>query len=49
MWRQIRGRGYAYSYSMELRIEHGLLYFRLSNATHIFKAFEAAQDIVVRF
>ena len=47
MWRQIRGRGFAYSYSMDARLEQGVLYFKLSNATHLAKAYKAATDIVV--
>jgi len=45
MWRQIRGQGFAYSFSISVNIEHGLLYFSLKKATHLALAFKEAINI----
>ena len=45
MWRQIRGQGLAYSFSISVSVEHGLLYFALRKATHLAEAFKEAVNI----
>jgi len=45
MWRQIRGQGLAYSFSINVSVEHGLLYFALRKATHLAEAFKEAVNI----
>eukprot|EP00743_Colponemidia_sp_Colp-15_P003789 GILK01004087.1.p1 GENE.GILK01004087.1~~GILK01004087.1.p1 ORF type:complete len:1022 (-),score=207.76 GILK01004087.1:87-3122(-) len=49
MWREIRGRGYSYSYNMHLKPEDGLLYFTLARSTDVVNAYKAARGIVQRF
>merc|ERR550534_3514664 len=46
MWGQIRGRGLAYDFGLSLSTDVGLLYFSLSNATHLVEAFKKAATIV---
>ena len=46
MWGQIRGRGLAYDFGLNLSTDVGLLYFSLSNATHLVDAFKKAATIV---
>ena len=45
MWRQIRGQGFAYSFSISVNVEHGLLYFSLYKATSMADAFREAINI----
>lgn len=45
MWRQIRGQGLAYSFSISINVEHGLLYFSLYKATNLGDAFKEAINI----
>ncbi|XP_067661811.1 uncharacterized protein C05D11.1-like [Haliotis asinina] len=49
MWRQIRGLGLAYSYSMYVKPETGLLYFVLSKSTHVVNAYKEGRDIVLGY
>jgi len=49
MWRQIRGLGLSYHYSMYVNIEHGLLYFTLQKSTHLANAFKEAKKITESF
>ncbi|XP_070567442.1 uncharacterized protein C05D11.1-like isoform X2 [Ptychodera flava] len=46
MWRQIRGLGLAYHYSMFCRPSEGLLYFLLYKCTHVVNAYKQAKEIV---
>lgn len=46
MWRQIRGLGLSYHYSMYTVPETGLLYFILARSTHIANAYKEGSDIV---
>jgi Zn-dependent M16 (insulinase) family peptidase len=48
MWRQIRGQGLAYHYSLSLDVEAGFLAFRLSQSTNLVKAYQVAREIFVR-
>jgi len=47
MWRQIRGAGLAYGYSVFPNTNKGQLYMSLYKATHPLKAFEEAKRIVM--
>merc|ERR1712059_204719 len=47
MWRQIRGAGLAYGYSMYLSVNKGQLYIGLFKATHPVKAYVEAKRIVM--
>jgi len=42
-WKRIRGLGLSYGYSMNHRIEEGLLYFGLTKSTNVTKAYSVAQ------
>lgn len=46
MWRQIRGSGLSYHYSLYLQITEGLLYFYLFKATQLVGAYKEAFKIV---
>jgi len=48
-WKQLRGQGLAYSYSIRIRVEQGLLFFILFKSVSIVKAYEEAQKIVQSF
>ena len=48
LWRQIRGLGLAYHYSMSVDPASGKLTFVLMKSTHIFAAFQKGKQIVVR-
>jgi Zn-dependent M16 (insulinase) family peptidase len=48
-WKQLRGLGLAYSYSIRLRPEQGLLYFVLYKSVSIPKAYQQARSIIERF
>jgi Zn-dependent M16 (insulinase) family peptidase len=45
-WKQIRGLGLSYSYSMRFVVEEGRLYFSLFKSTDPVKAYEVATKIV---
>lgn len=47
MWRQIRGLGLAYNFMIFIDPDSGLMYFILSNATHLVKGYKEAYTIVV--
>lgn len=46
MWRQIRGLGLSYHYSMFCDPEQGLIFFILFKASHLVKAYEQAKEIM---
>jgi Zn-dependent M16 (insulinase) family peptidase len=48
-WKQLRGMGLAYSYSIRLRPEQGLLYFVLYKSVSIPKAYQQSQNIIAKF
>ena len=47
MWRQIRGMGLAYHYSMRCVPSEGLLYLQLYKASQLVQAYDVARKIVV--
>lgn len=47
MWRQIRGMGLAYHYSINCYPSQGLLYLVLYRATQVVQAYDMARKIVV--
>ena len=49
MWRQVRGLGLAYHYSMYVKPDTGLLYFILFKSTHVVNAYKVAKEIVVSY
>lgn len=49
MWRQIRGLGFSYSYSMMINEESGLLYLVLGRSVNLVEAYKAAQNIVMSY
>ncbi|XP_041369326.1 uncharacterized protein C05D11.1-like [Gigantopelta aegis] len=49
MWRQIRGLGLSYHYSMYVKPETGLLYFLLARSTHVVDAYKEGREIVMDF
>ncbi|XP_064616831.1 uncharacterized protein C05D11.1-like [Liolophura sinensis] len=49
MWRQIRGLGLSYHYSIYTVPETGQLYFILSKSTHIISAYKQGKDIVLGY
>lgn len=48
MWKQIRGKGYAYGYRMNLVVEQGFLYLILTKSTNVVAAYEAAKTLVLQ-
>ena len=47
MWRQIRGMGLSYHYSMVCSPSQGLLYLVLYKSTQLLQAYNVARKIVV--
>lgn len=47
MWREIRGKGLAYSYSMTLQPSEGSLILKLARAAQLTRAYEEALNILV--
>ncbi len=48
MWRQIRGMGLSYHYSMSASPESGKLTFVLYKSSQLVRAYEVAMEIMVR-
>lgn len=48
MWREIRGQGLAYSYSITLNPTQGLLILKLARASQLTGAYREALNILVR-
>ncbi|XP_031560013.1 uncharacterized protein C05D11.1-like [Actinia tenebrosa] len=46
IWRQVRGLGLSYSYSMRVDPGQGSLIFMLARSTHLVKAYEKTKEIV---
>lgn len=46
MWKQIRGKGFAYGYTMLAKFNEGLLYLVFSRATNALGAYKETVDIV---
>jgi len=49
LWRQIRGAGLAYGYNMYPSVSKGQLYLTLHQATHPWKAYKEAKNIVMSY
>ena len=47
MWKQIRGQGLSYSYSVFPSTSDGLLYLTLYRATNVVAAYKEARNILV--
>ncbi|KAK4880203.1 hypothetical protein RN001_008349 [Aquatica leii] len=48
LWKQIRGKGYAYGYSIVLKVNEGLLHLGFSCATNVVGAYKETADIVLK-
>lgn len=49
LWRQLRGLGLSYHYSIQLSPHDGLMYFLLYKSSHLFAAYSKAVEIVNRY
>lgn len=48
MWKQIRGKGYAYGYTMTIKVNESLLYLVFSKATNVVGAYKEAKGIITK-
>lgn len=48
MWKQIRGQGLSYRYSLRLNVDEGRLYLSFSYANLLVEAYRQAKIIIVR-
>jgi len=48
-WKQIRGKGLSYNYSIQQHIEEGLLYFVLGQSANVVKAYSEAKLILDKY
>lgn len=48
LWKQIRGKGFAYGYTMLAHVKEGLLYLILTKATNIVAAYRETKQIVAK-
>ncbi|XP_066250958.1 uncharacterized protein C05D11.1-like [Euwallacea similis] len=46
MWKQIRGKGYAYHYRILVKVSEGLIYLILGRATNVLGAYKESKEIV---
>ncbi|XP_056630340.1 uncharacterized protein C05D11.1-like [Diorhabda sublineata] len=46
LWKQIRGKGFAYGYSMMIKVTEGLLHLVFYRATNVVAAYKETKDIV---
>lgn len=46
MWRQIRGKGYAYYYRILIKVSEGLIYLIFGRASNVIGAYEESKEIV---
>lgn len=46
LWKQIRGKGYSYGYTIVLKSNEGLLYLVFSRATNVFGAYKESKELV---
>ncbi|KAG5896524.1 hypothetical protein JTB14_020497 [Gonioctena quinquepunctata] len=46
MWKQIRGKGYSYGYTMVTKVNEGLLYLMYTKATNVVGAYKETKDII---
>lgn len=46
MWKQIRGKGYSYSYRILVKVDLGLIYLIFGRATNVIGAYQETKDIV---
>lgn len=46
LWNKIRGEGFSYHYSIEMRVERGIIAFELSEATQLFEAYKCMIEII---
>lgn len=46
LWRQVRGPGYTYSYSIQVSASEGLMYFVLYKSTQLVPAYETVKQII---
>lgn len=48
MWKQVRGKGLSYNYTIMLKIREGLLYLVFGKATNVVGAYKESQEIVLK-
>lgn len=46
MWKQVRGKGFAYGYTMIVKVNEGLLYLMFIRATNIVGAYKETKEII---
>ncbi|KAJ8970899.1 hypothetical protein NQ317_009051 [Molorchus minor] len=48
MWKQIRGKGYSYGYTIMIKVNEGLLYLVYSKATNVIGAYKETKEIITK-
>ncbi|XP_050309780.1 uncharacterized protein C05D11.1-like [Anthonomus grandis grandis] len=46
MWKQIRGKGFAYTYRMLVKVSEGLIYLIFGRATNVIGAYQESKEII---
>lgn len=46
MWKQIRGKGYAYGYRIVVKVSEGLIYLIFARATNVLGAYQESKEIL---